>query len=167
MHFLSEVGGGGERALNQLLLQDHYDYFIGANYKVTYQPLSGDESAHLHPKQTGPPPHSPTLPLPQKKADLPFTQDTVNKKTRFQNVNPLLIPIFFIRMKSRRPHLAHLLLPGSRGLDSFAGLSPLRVPFILSATSRSLLLSRRSGVVAVGARSQLGVNGVSGIPQQP
>lgn len=119
---ISYLGVGGERALNQLLLQ--YYYFIGANCKVSYQPFSGDKSAHLHPKQRGPP-----------KADLPFTQDTVNKKTRFQNVNPLLIPIFFIRMKSRRPHLAHLLVPGSPGLDSFARLSPLRIPFILFASS--------------------------------
>lgn len=88
MHFLSEEG---ERAVNQLLLQYHDDHVIGANDKVTYQPLSGEESAHLHPKQTGPPQHPPPPPPKKQKqeADLPFTQDTVNKKTRFQNVNPL------------------------------------------------------------------------------
>lgn len=115
--------------MNQLLLQYYHDYFYRCKLQSKL-PVSGDKSAHLHPKQRGPP-----------KASLPFTQDTVSKKTRFQNVNPLLSPIFFIRMKSRRPHLAHFLVPGSRGLDSFARLSPLRIPFILFASSQFLLLS--------------------------
>lgn len=96
--------------------------------------LAGLSQATSHPISS----HSKGYP---RKTDLPFTQDSVNKKTRFQNVNPLLIPIFFLRMKSRRPHLAHLRVPGSRGLDSFALLSPLRLPFILFASSGFWLLS--------------------------
>lgn len=69
------------------------------------------------------------------------------------------MPIFFIRMKSRRPHLAHLLLPGSWGSDSCARLSPLRIPFILFASSCFLLLrpaqwSCCCGWCAVTARSE-------------
>lgn len=43
----------GERAVNQLLHQYYHDYFIRANCKVSCQPLSGDKSTHLHPKNMG------------------------------------------------------------------------------------------------------------------
>lgn len=112
--------------MNQLLHQYYPDYFIRANCKL---------SLLASPRRRVTPSPSTAEGTPRKQADLPFTQDSVNRKTRFQNVNPLLIPIFFFRMKSRRPHLAHLLVPGSRGLDSFALFSPLRLPFILSASS--------------------------------
>lgn len=103
--------------------------------------MQSEPPASLRRQVSPPPGKAKGGPPPPRKADLPLTQDTVHKKTRFQNVNPLFMPIFLSRTESRRPHLAHLGVPGSRGLGSFAPLSALRIPFMIVASSQCLLLS--------------------------